>query len=260
MKAEGPNELFQVIKDPRSVYHRVVDEIKKRIFEGRLKPGDKLPAERELAEMLGVSRTSVREALKMLAAEGLVNIKHGQGVFIAEQDPDAYLQQFAKRIFVNPRMIRDLFEIRKVLEPVASMWVAQRAGEEEIRKLAGLIRETKEQLGKLQSGRLSLLASHDSQFHYSLAQATGNSVLVRIVESLLDLLADSRSRALSIPGRGEASLLEHEAIVEALLNRDVKAASAAMLNHLENVERQVLQEEPGLRNFFTHRKDSHGAN
>ncbi|MGB9860312.1 MAG: FadR/GntR family transcriptional regulator, partial [Moorellaceae bacterium] len=237
VQAEKPNELFQAIKDPRSVYHRVVDEIKNRIFEGRLKPGDKLPAERELAEMLGVSRTSVREALKMLAAEGLVNIKHGQGVFIAEQDPDAYLQQFAKRIFVSPRVIKDLFEIRKVLEPVAAMWVAQRAGEQEISKLADLIRQTKEQLGKLKSGRLSLLASHDSQFHYDLARATGNSVLVRIVESLLDLLADSRSQTLSIPGRGEASVTEHEAIVEALLQRDANAAAAAMLRHLENVER-----------------------
>jgi len=255
MKAEQPQELFRVIKDPRSVYHRVVDEIKTRIFEGRLKPGDRLPAERELAEMLGVSRTSVREALKMLAAEGLVKIKHGQGAFITEQDPDAYLQQFAKRIFVSPKVIRDLFEIRKVLEPVATMWVAERAGEEEIRRLAYLIQETKDKLGELKSGRLPLLAGHDSQFHYDLARATGNSVLVRIVESLLDLLADSRSRALSIPGRGEASLLEHEAIVEALLQRDAKAAAAAMLTHLENVEQQVVREEPGPENFSANKRE-----
>jgi len=243
MKAEQPQELFQIIKDPRSVYHRVVDEIKTRIFEGRLKPGDRLPAERELAEMLGVSRTSVREALKMLAAEGLVKIKHGQGAFIAEQDPDDYLQQFARRIFVNPKTIKDLFEIRKTLEPAAAAWAAERGTDRELEELATLIRQTKENLQHLPSGRLSLLARHDSQFHYNLAKATGNTVLVRIVESLMDLLADIRSRALSIPGRGEASVEEHSVIVEALLRRDPEAASIAMLRHLKNVERQVVPEE-----------------
>ncbi|SMB99974.1 transcriptional regulator, GntR family [Thermanaeromonas toyohensis ToBE] len=243
MKAEQSQELFQIIKDPRSVYHRVVDEIKTRIFEGRLKPGDRLPAERELAEMLGVSRTSVREALKMLAAEGLVKIKHGQGAFIAEQDPDDYLQQFARRIFVNPKTIKDLFEIRKTLEPAAAAWAAERGTDRELEELATLIRQTKENLQHLPSGRLSLLARHDSQFHYNLAKATGNTVLVRIVESLMDLLADIRSRALSIPGRGEASVEEHSVIVEALLRRDPEAASIAMLRHLKNVERQVVPEE-----------------
>lgn len=243
MKAEQSQELFQIIKDPRSVYHRVVDEIKTRIFEGRLKPGDRLPAERELAEMLGVSRTSVREALKMLAAEGLVKIKHGQGAFIAEQDPDVYLQQFAKRIFVNPKTIKDLFEIRKTLEPAAAAWAAERGTERELEELAGLIRQTQENLQNMPSGRLPLLARHDSQFHYNLAKATGNTVLVRIVESLMDLLADVRSRTLSIPGRGEASLEEHSVIVEALLRRDPGAASTAMLRHLENVERQIVSEE-----------------
>ncbi|MCG0278369.1 MAG: FadR family transcriptional regulator [Thermanaeromonas sp.] len=243
MRAEQSRELFKVIKDPRSVYHRVVDEIKTGIFEGRLKPGDRLPAERELAEMLGVSRTSVREALKMLAAEGLVRIKHGQGAFIAEQDPDAYIQQFAKRIFVNPKTIKDLFEIRKTLEPAAAAWAAERAAQQELEELAGLVRQTKESLKQLPRGRLPVLARHDTQFHYNLAKATGNTVLVRIVDSLMDLLADIRSRTLSIPGRGEASVEEHGVIAEALLRRDARGASAAMLQHLENVEQQIILEE-----------------
>ncbi|QGP93688.1 HTH-type transcriptional regulator LutR [Neomoorella glycerini] len=241
MSDNSTEKLFQPInRNPKSVYHRVVDEIKKSIFEGRMKPGDRLPAERELAEMLGVSRTSVREALKMLAAEGLVSIRHGQGAFISEQDPDEYLKQFASHLPVNRDTVLHLFEVRKVLEPQAARWVAERASQADIQELAGMVTTTREQLGRLRSGRLSLLAGHDSNFHYRLAQATGNTVLVRLMHSMLDLLADSRSRSLAIPGRGERSVDEHYEIVKALINRNGDEAAAAMLRHLEDVEEQVV--------------------
>ncbi|KYH33055.1 FadR/GntR family transcriptional regulator [Neomoorella mulderi] len=241
MSDSSTEKLFQPIyRNPKSVYHRVVDEIKKSIFEGRMKPGDRLPAERELAEMLGVSRTSVREALKMLAAEGLVSIRHGQGAFISEQDPDEYLKRFASHLPVNRDTVLHLFEVRKVLEPQAARWVAERASQADIQELASMVTTTREQLGRLRSGRLSLLAGHDSNFHYRLAQATGNTVLVRLMHSMLDLLADSRSRSLAIPGRGERSVDEHYEIVKALINRDGDEAAAAMLRHLEDVEEQVV--------------------
>ncbi|WP_036372533.1 FadR/GntR family transcriptional regulator [Neomoorella thermoacetica] len=232
--------LFQPInRNPKSVYNRVVDEIKKSIFEGKMSPGDRLPAERELAEMLGVSRTSVREALKMLAAEGLVSIRHGQGAFISEQDPDEYLKRFASHLPVNRETVLDLFEVREVLEPQAARWVAERGTQGDIQELASMVITTKEQLGRLRSGRLSLLAGHDSNFHYRLAQAAGNIVLVRLMHSLLGLLADSRSRSLAIPGRGERSVDEHYEIVQALLHRDANGAAAAMLRHLKDVREQV---------------------
>lgn len=241
MRANLTDEkLFQPInRNPKSVYNRVVDEIKKSIFEGKMSPGDRLPAERELAEMLGVSRTSVREALKMLAAEGLVSIRHGQGAFISEQDPDEYLKRFASHLPVNQDTVLDLFEVRKVLEPQTARWVAERGSQNDIQELASMVTTTREQLGRLRSGRLSLLAGHDSNFHYRLAQATGNTVLVRLMHSMLDLLADSRSRSLAIPGRGERSVDEHYEIVQAILHRDADAAATAMLRHLEDVEEQV---------------------
>lgn len=236
-----PEKIFKPINpNPKSVYHRVVDEIKKSIFEGRLSPGERLPAERVLADMLGVSRTSVREALKMLASEGLVSIRHGQGAFISEQDPDEYLKKFASHLTVNRETVGHLFEIRKVLEPQAARWVAEKGSEDDIQELTVMVATTMQQLGRLRSSRLSLLAGHDSNFHYRLAQATGNSVLVRLMHSMLDLLADSRSRSLSIPGRGERSVEEHYEIVKALLRRDAGEAAAAMLKHLEDVEKQII--------------------
>jgi GntR family transcriptional repressor for pyruvate dehydrogenase complex len=236
-----PEKLFKPINpNPKSVYHQVVDQIKNSIFEGRITPGDRLPAERVLADMLGVSRASVREALKMLASEGLVSIRHGQGVFISEQDPDEYLKQFAGHLNVNRETVVNLFQIRKVLEPQAARWVAERGSEVDIQELVAMVAATKQQLGRLRSGRLSLLAGHDSLFHYRIAQATGNNVLVRLMHSLLDLLADSRSRSLSIPGRGERSVDEHYQIAEALTRRSAGEAEQAMLFHLEDVEQQII--------------------
>ncbi len=236
-----PREIFKPIDpNPKSVYRRVVDEIKRSIYEGRMVPGDRLPAERVLANILGVSRTSVREALKMLASEGLVNIRHGQGAFISEQNPDEYLKQFTAQLTANRTTVEHLFEIRKILEPQAVRWVAERGAEGDINKLVEMVTVTKRQLGRLRSGRLSLLADHDSDFHYCLAQASGNSVLVRLVLSMLDLLADSRSRSLSIPGRGERSVRDHYKIAEALQRREPEEAAAAMQSHLEDVEQQIM--------------------
>jgi len=236
-----PEKIFKPINPyPKSVYHQVVDQIKKSIFEGRLSPGERLPAERVLADMLGVSRTSVREAMKMLASEGLVTIRHGQGVFISEQDPDEYLKQFARHLNVNKETVTHLFQIRKILEPQAARWVAEKGSDADIQELAAMVAATRRQLGRLRSGRLSLLAGHDSVFHHHIAKATGNTVLVRLMHSLLDLLADSRSRSLSIPGRGERSVEEHGKIVDALSRRNAEEAEAAMLAHLKDVEQQII--------------------
>lgn len=242
MKNNSINErLFQPLKyDPKSIYQRIVDEIKKSIFEGRMKPGDRLPSERELASMLEVSRASVREALKMLSSEGLVNIRHGHGVFISDQDPDEYLKKFASKLPLNKDTVKHLFEVRMVLEPQTVIWVAEKGNYEEILKIHRMVETTMEQIKSIKSGYLSLLAEHDSNFHYSIARATGNSVLVLLMHSMLHLLADSRSRSLLIPGRGAQSVEEHYIISAALIKRDAEKASTAMLNHLENVEGQIM--------------------
>lgn len=233
--------MFKPVQEKSdSIYGKVVTELKSAIMSGRLKPGDKLPGERVLAEMLGVSRTSLREALKMLAAAGLVTIKHGQGVFIANHDHDSYLQKFVQQVLVNPQEIKELFEIRKVLETQAAAWVAERGSTDQINRLAGLLTSTKDKLAQQPTPGLALLAEQDSKFHLLLAEATNNSVLVRIMEGLLDLLADSRCRSMAVPGRPLKSLEEHRQVVEALLLRQPDAAREAMLQHLENVEKDIL--------------------
>jgi len=236
--------LFGPIKkDPTSVYERVLKELTRAIIHGDLKPGDKLPSERNLSEMMGVSRTSLREALKMLAAAGMVEIKHGQGVFITEKESTAnILRDFADKNFIDAQILRDLFELRKLLETQNAIWACQRADKEQIDNLSLIVEQT---INALQDTKddLIILAKQDSEFHTKLAEATGNKVIVRVMHDLLDLLNDSRCQALSIPDRPLRSLNEHREIVEAIKNRDVNIVKEKMLHHLNNVEAELLKKQ-----------------
>lgn len=234
--------MFKPIKkDPSSVYEQILKELTSSIMHGDLKPGDKLPSERNLSEMMGVSRTSLREALKMLAATGMVVIKHGQGVFITEKEtPTNLLKDFAGQHFINSKTLSDLFELRKLLETQNAIWACQRAEVDLIDSLAQLVDHTISVL-KDNKNDLVILAKQDSEFHTLLAEATGNQVIVRVMHDLLDLLNESRCRALSIPDRPLRSLNEHKEIVEAIKTRDVDIVKEKMLNHLNNVEAELLK-------------------
>ncbi|NLT95297.1 MAG: FadR family transcriptional regulator [Clostridia bacterium] len=234
--------MFGPIKrDPTSVYEQVLKQLTAAIMHGDLKPGDKLPSERSLAEMMGVSRTSLREALKMLAAAGMVNIKHGQGVFISEKgSPFNVLIKFAGKVNIDDDTVRDLFELRKLLETQNAVWACQRAENSVIDNLSEIVEQTLNSLNDTKDD-LVILARQDSEFHTKLAEATGNKVIVRVMHDLLDLLNDVRCQTLSIPDRPLKSLNEHKEIVEALKSRSVDLVKEKMLVHLNNVEAELLK-------------------
>ncbi|KKM10477.1 hypothetical protein SY88_12285 [Clostridiales bacterium PH28_bin88] len=234
--------MFEPINPERSsTYEKIMSSIKASIFKGELKPGEKLPPERELAVMMGVSRTSLREALKLLAAMGLVTIKHGQGVFITEQDPDAYLKRFAESILLQRDTVADLFQIRKVLECKAAAWAAQKATGEQVKQLIDQVDKAQKMIQSKENVRLAFLAEHDAKFHNAVAEATQNQVLVRVMEHLLDLLTDSRAHSLAIPGRALQSVQEHAHVAKCIAGKDLEGAEKAMLNHLLSVEEALLK-------------------
>ncbi|KUO53369.1 MAG: hypothetical protein APF76_09005 [Desulfitibacter sp. BRH_c19] len=236
--------LFKSVNEnSANVYEKVIAELKKGILHGDLKPGDKLPSERELATMLGVSRTSLREALRLLEVSGVVSIRHGQGVFITNNDPDEYMKKFISQIFVDQRKIEELFQIRKLIETEAAVWACQNGTDDQLKEIYNLVNETIYILEKgTHSDFLTVLAKQDGVFHHLLAEAANNSVLENIMDNLLDLLSDSRARASIVEGRPLRSLKEHLKIADALMARDGEKAREAMLEHLKNVEKDVLIE------------------
>lgn len=231
-----------VVKDPSNIYERIVKQVTSLIIKGQLKPGDKLPAERTLAELLGVSRTSIREALKMLAAQGLVVIKHGQGVFITDQNPEEYLKNFSQRIFLEHHALKDLYEMRKMLETQAAFWAATRKKEEQLEEIEKLITTAKEKIECLNEESIMDMTEHDTKFHGLIAEMSDNKVLVKIMHDLLEMIEETRTSVFNIPGRAKKSLMDHIDIYIAIKNGQGETASQAMRLHLIGVEDDILKQ------------------
>ncbi len=227
--------------DKRTVYEQIVHVIRSYIVKGDLKPGDKLPSERELAATLNVSRASVREAVKMLSAEGFVEVKHGQGIFISDKEnPDTIIHKLDK-FSMDEKTVKDFFEVRLVLELQAVEWVIKRASNDDLNNLKKLIEDTKQDLDQKDKGVLLSLGEHDTKFHEMLAEYTGNHVLLRSMHSLLDILSEVRLKCLQIEGRPIRSLDEHEEILKALMDRDLSRAKDKMEGHIKSVEKDILE-------------------
>jgi GntR family transcriptional repressor for pyruvate dehydrogenase complex len=208
------------------------------VVQGELRAGSRLPSERDLAAQLGVSRTSLREAIKLLQAAGLLVSRHGQGVFVVAADVDERFHEVMRRAapVVEPRRIRELYQVRIVLEGEAAAWAAPRIPDESLAHLRALIGEAEAALAA-EPPDLDRLQHLDSEFHTTVFRATGNTVLVRIMDGLLDLLAESRRYSLTRPGRAARSWQQHRAIAAALAAHDPRAARTAMRRHVRDVER-----------------------
>ncbi len=242
----APALAFQPLNVAKSSLDKqIVAYIQRLIEMGELRAGDRLPAERELAAQLGVSRTVLREALHTLAAYGLVDLRHGRGVFVAAGSAQAAMQRLTLAMLSDETApwLHDLFEIRRLLEGAAAEWAAERATPEQIEELRanlseGLAVHRARQIDAVTAGAL------DARFHAALAAATNNRVLMSLMAALVDELAMARERSLAIPGRALRSLHQHEAVVMAIEEHDASAARRAMLEHLNDVEQSILSGEP----------------
>ncbi|MGY4688768.1 FadR/GntR family transcriptional regulator [Salibacterium sp. K-3] len=219
----------------KGISERAADYIKQYIVEGKYKPGDKLPGEREMAGNLNVSRNTVREAYKILEAYGYITIKHGTGIFVASEEYQ--ISKMASFFFVSTDQFKDLFAIRKILENSAVEWAVEHASADQIEDLAAVVEESKKTARE--ENRHENLAGLDQKFHLALAHMSGNTVLIHVMHNLIDLLQESRLQSMQIPGRGVQSVLEHESIVQAVKNRNAQEAGDCMARHLESVERSI---------------------
>jgi GntR family transcriptional repressor for pyruvate dehydrogenase complex len=218
------------------VYEEVADRIRRLIAEGRLKAGDRLPPERELAERFGVSRTSVRDAIRALEMIGLLEPRQGDGTVVLDLSPDALAQPLASILVHNRTLLADLLDVRKMIEPPLAARAATFASPEEI---AGLKEILKRQADKAARGELT--TAEDSEFHYALARLARNPIALKVLDVLMDLLLESRERSLQVPGRLSKSLQGHRRILDSITRKDARGAEAAMRQHLGEIEDILLQ-------------------
>lgn len=219
------------------VYAEVAAQIHRLIAEGRLKPGDKLPPERELAEVFGVSRTSVRDAIRVLEIQGLVEPRHGEGTVVREIPIDSIVSPLASALAATKDLTADLFDMRKMLEPPLARAAAFRATAEDVRALEQIVVR---QSQRVKAGEVAI--EEDNEFHYRIATAAKNRVVLRTMDVIMDLLRESRMRSLQGPGRAERSLEGHRRILDAIRRRDPEGAAQNMLTHIEEIEQILFPE------------------
>ena len=224
---------FEVVRKNK-VYEEVAQQIERLILK-KLQPGDKLPSERELAEMLKVSRSSIRDAIRGLELRGLVEPRQGAGTIVRESAVEPLANPFASALKRRKEMVSELLDFRKMLEPPLAARAATHASADEISEMEEILqRQEKTQ----KQGEPAI--AEDAEFHYSIALASGNSVVLKVIDTLMDLLRDTREQSLQVEGRAEKSLAGHRRILSAIKRRDAEAAKAAMRRHIEDVEEIVL--------------------
>jgi GntR family transcriptional repressor for pyruvate dehydrogenase complex len=224
---------FEVVRRNR-VYEEVAKQIERLILK-KLQPGDKLPSERELAEMLRVSRGSIRDAIRGLELLGLVEPRQGTGTIVREISADSVVNPFANALKRRKELVSELLDFRKMLEPPLAARAATHASPEEVAEMEEILRRQEE---KQRQGDAAV--AEDTEFHYSVALASDNSVVLKVIDILMDLLRDTRARSLQVEGRPQKSLSGHRRILAAIKRHDGEAAKAAMRRHLEDVEEIVL--------------------
>lgn len=214
----------------KKMHDEIVDQIEALIKNGRIKAGDRLPAERDLAEQFEVSRNTIREAIKALAEKAVVVSRRGSGTYVAEGALNCMIDGLTRRT----HRLKEIFELRKILEPQIARLAAQRITPVTIAALEEVVQQQHETLATCRN-QVEL----DERFHRLVVQATGNSVLSNVYETLHEVLAESRIRELQSMERNRSSLDHHLQLVRALKKHDPDEAAELMHQHMEQVEKNL---------------------
>jgi GntR family transcriptional repressor for pyruvate dehydrogenase complex len=233
--ADAPDGLLEPVKRSR-IYEHIIDQIHALIREGRWAPGDQIPPERELAERFRVSRTSVREALRALEMQGIIESRQGGGTFVRSADIDALVPPLAAAILRGQRELTEVLEVRELIEPGIARLAAARATPEHLAELEQVLERQRDCIAQGKP-----FVDEDTAFHYTLARAADNRILLQLHNVILDVLRESRQSYLHVPNRPEMSLRGHEAMLAAVSAHDSEAAYKASLAHIVEVRNGILR-------------------
>ncbi|PMR74024.1 FadR/GntR family transcriptional regulator [Billgrantia endophytica] len=214
-------ERFGSSIDRSSVALQLLERIKGALINGELKPGDYLPSETELTQSLGIGKSSVREAIKMLQAVGIVEVRRGQGTMIRREPGDPLVDPMAFGMILARGMTRDVLEFRRMFEPAYTLQAMQNAMPEDHAR----IRQTIEALeAAIVNGEQT--ARHDMAFHRAILHATHNPMTIRVGETLIQLIEAALETSMqTLPA---VALKDHRAIYAAFQAGDTEAVKSAI--------------------------------
>jgi len=216
-------------------HEQIVDQIQALIEKGRLRNGDRLPPERELASIFKVSRHSVREAIRVLEQKKVLKSRPGSGTFVILEDESSVIESLANAILREKSTLAEIFQFRELIEPQIAGLAARNATQKDIWVLENLLEQQ-------QKAPDNSMASKelDEKFHLALARATGNSVLLQVVELFSHILLKSRHENFQSPHRNKLSVKGHKTIFNAIKDGDSKAANKLMAGHLQAIRELVI--------------------
>ena len=236
--------MYKIVRTSR-LYEQIIQQIEGSILSGELKPGDQLPAERELAQRFGVSRTAVREAVKALREKGLVEAYSGRGTFITNGTSQAIRQSLDLMVKIGqPDGSAHLAEVRTILEPEIAALAAVRAKPKHV----AAMREAIAVMDRVRQDPQGFILA-DMDFHLALAEAASNPLILSLLDSIVGLLHEQRLRIFNVEGGPERGQFHHRRILEAIEARDAVKAREAMRAHLQQVRQDsetssAAQERP----------------
>jgi len=226
---------FEVLRRSK-LYEQVAGQLEDLIVR-QLKPGDMLPPERQLATMFKVSRSSIRDAIRRLEAMGMVEPRQGAGTVVRDFSEATVATPLTSVLLQKRKLVDELLEVRRMIEPALAARAATHSSPQALAGMEAILRRQEE---KVRRGELTM--EEDSEFHYAIAKAADNSVILKVLDVLMDLLRETRERNLQVKGRLEHSYANHLRILSALKRKDAVAAERAMRRHLQDVKRIVLKQ------------------
>jgi GntR family transcriptional regulator, transcriptional repressor for pyruvate dehydrogenase complex len=228
--------LFEPIARQKT-YEIVAERLFGLISSRHLGPGDVLPSERELVELYGVGRSSIREALRMLESKGVIK-SGGNGSFAVAEFRNALNHSLDFLLSVDEADYGELFEVRRILEGEAAALAASRRTEEDLTRIEEGIAGMEQGLGSEEG-----FITADLRFHLTIAEASGNRLIAHLMDAIRTLLQRSLSSAYHIPGSPEGAIVLHRLILEAITARRPEEARQRMQEHVSRVERDITRSE-----------------
>lgn len=217
---------------PMAVTDEAILRIKEMILAGELSPGDRLPPEKELSERLGLSRSSLREAVKALEVIRVLDVRRGDGTYVTSLEPRLLLEAMSFVVDLHDdQSVLEIFAVRRILEPAASALAARSMTEDALRGLRDIVAAVDHEAG------VESLVEHDLEFHRGIAESTGNAYLAGLLDSLSGHTVRARIwRGITQENAVERTLQEHHAILDAIAQGDADLASALTVVHVSGVE------------------------
>jgi GntR family transcriptional regulator, transcriptional repressor for pyruvate dehydrogenase complex len=222
----------------RRLYEQLEQLLRGYVQEQQLRPGDRLPSERALAAALKVSRVSLRQATVSLEVQGLLEVRHGGGIYVRSLNVDP---ERLKTMLTRRRRLPDVLEAREAIECMLARLAAQRRTDKD---LAAIQTAMSAMAADIDNGGIGEAA--DQRFHAAVARAAKNKLLLDVMDALEDPIQETRLESLSEPGRPPRSLVDHRRIAEAIRREDPRGAEAAMRRHVKVVsDTRLLRWFPG---------------